>query len=187
MGLPRKKGATYDDLRAVPDHLVAELIGGELITSPRPGLRHANAASLLGHELIGPFRRGIGGPGGWVILDEPELHLTADVIVPDLAGWRRERLAGLAVDATTISVAPDWFCEVLSPSTVRLDRARKLPLYAHHAVSFGWLLDPIAKTLEVLRLTDGQWLLVGTYEGDARVRAVPFEAVEIDLGILWTV
>src|SRR5690606_2707049 len=90
-----KRRATYDDLRDVPAHLVAEIIAGELVTSPRPAARHARASSRLGGCLDGPFDRGDGGPGGWIILDEPELHLHGDILVPDLAGWRRERMPKL--------------------------------------------------------------------------------------------
>ena len=187
MGLPRKKRSDYGDLRAVPDSLVAELIDGDLLTSPRPGVRHANAASSLGGILFNPFRRGVGGPGGWIILDEPELHLGEDVVVPDLAGWRHERFAEVERDSAGIAVAPDWACEVLSPSTARIDRARKLPLYARERFAHVWLIDPAVQTLEILRLVGDHWTLVGTYEGEAQVRAEPFDAVEIELGALWTI
>jgi Uma2 family endonuclease len=184
MGLPRKR-FTYDDLLAVPEPLVAELIDGDLLTSPRPRVRHASAASALGGLLFDPFRRGVGGPGGWTILDEPELHMGQDVLVPDLAGWRRERFAAVDPDAVGIGVAPDWICEVLSPSTARIDRARKLPVYARESVGHAWLLDPVAQTLESFQLSSDRWTLLPTYEGTARVRVVPFDAIEIDLGILW--
>ncbi|HEY4393186.1 MAG TPA: Uma2 family endonuclease [Polyangia bacterium] len=185
MGLPRKK-FTYDDLRAVPEPLVAELIDGDLLTSPRPGVRHASAASALGGVLFDPFRRGIGGPGGWTILDEPELHLGEDVVVPDLAGWRRERFAAVDRDAVAVKLAPDWLCEVLSPSTARIDRARKLPLYARERVGHVWLIDPVAQTLESFQLANDRWTLLATYEGAAKVRVAPFDAIEIDLVTLWT-
>ena len=120
-----KTGATYDDLRDVPDNYVAEMFDGELYASPRPALPHARAATVLGVELGGPFDRGRNGPGGWVILDEPELHFGNDVLVPDLAGWRRGRLPELPADAF-MTLAPDWVCEVLSPSTEAIDRRKKL-------------------------------------------------------------
>jgi len=184
MGDPAKRRATYDDLLAVPGHLVAEIIHGQLVTQPRPASRHALAASSLGGELHGPFHRGKGGPGGWVLLDEPELHLHGDVLVPDLAGWRRERMPELP-DAAAFELAPDWICEVLSPSTEASDRADKLPIYARERVAHVWLVDPLTQTLEAFRLEDGRWMLLGTWRDDAKVHVEPFAAVELELGILW--
>lgn len=179
-----KPRATYEDLLAVPENLVAELIGGVLHTSPRPAARHTRAASRLGGELGGPFDRGRGGPGGWIILDEPELHLGGDALVPDLAGWRRTTMAELP-DTAAFTVAPDSICEVLSPSTAALDRAEKLPIYAREGVAFAWLVDPIARTLEAMRLEGGRWVVLGTWRDDARVRVEPFDAIEIELAALW--
>ncbi len=176
--------ATYEDLQNVPDHLVAEIIDGELFATPRPGPRHADASSGLGGALRAPFDRGRGGPGGWRILDEPELHLGPDIVVPDLAGWRRERLPSLP-DEAFFSVAPDWICEVVSPSTAALDRVMKLAIYARERVVHAWIVDPIAQTLEVMRLEHGHWMIVGTWGDDAAVRAEPFEALEWDLTLLW--
>lgn len=178
-----RKKATYEDLLAVPAPLVAEIIRGTLITMPRPQLRHARASSQLGGELHG-FGSRRGGPGGWLILDEPELHLGEEVIVPDLAGWRRERVPEMP-DEPYFSLAPDWVCEVLSPSTEVIDRADKLPIYAEHKVGHVWLLDPEIKTLEVFRLDGKTYRLLHTSKEDARVRAEPFEALELDLSILW--
>jgi Uma2 family endonuclease len=141
---------------------------------------------MLGGLLLDPYRRGIGGPGGWIILDEPELHFGDDVLVPDLAGWRRERFSAITGDTVGIEVVPDWVCEVLSPSTARLDRARKLPLYARERAPHAWLIDPAAQTLEVMRLDGERWSLMATYAEDARVRAEPFDAIELDLAALWT-
>jgi Uma2 family endonuclease len=179
---PRR--ATYDDLLRVPDHVVAELIDGEIHTTPRPSPRHQAASSGLGGALHGPFDRGRGGPGGWRILDEPELHLGAEVVVPDLAGWRRERLPVLPEDAF-IAMAPDWICEVVSPSTAALDRVRKLSIYAREQVAHAWLVDPLARTLEVLRLEHGRWTIVSTWSGLAVLRAEPFDALDLDLSLLW--
>ncbi len=184
MGDPAKRRATYEDLLAVPAHLVAELINGVLITNPRPASRHALASSMLGVELGGAFHRGKGGPGGWIILDEPELHLHGDILVPDLAGWRRERMPELP-DAAAFELAPDWACEVLSPSTAALDRAEKMPVYAREGVSHVWLVDPIARTLEAFRFENPRWILLGTWRDDARVRVEPFEAFELELAGLW--
>ena len=187
MGLPAEKrgGATFADLEAVPEYLVAEIINGELRTMPRPASRHARAASRLGARLDGPFDLGEGGPGGWIILDEPELHLGEDALVPDLAGWRRERMPELP-DVKFFTLAPDWICEVLSPSTAADDRADKLPIYAREGVRHVWLIDPIAKTLEVLVLNaEQQWLLKPVFRGDLSVRAEPFNAIELNLALLW--
>ncbi len=147
-------------------------------------MQHAAAASVLGEELGPPFKRGRNGPGGWISVDEPELHLGDDILVPDLAGWRRTRLPKLP-NAPFVTLAPDWVCEVLSPSTERIDRAKKIPIYAREAVSHIWLLNPAARLLEVLRREGSHWLNVGTHEDAARVRAEPFEAFELDLSLLW--
>jgi Uma2 family endonuclease len=183
----RKPGrrATYDDLVAVPGFLVAEILGGELVTSPRPRPRHAKAESTIARALGTPFEDGIGGPGGWWILVEPELHLPdGDVLVPDVAGWRVERMPAIPEDAA-VELAPDWVCEVLSPTTAARDRADKLPTYAAAGVAHASLVDPDARTLEVFRLTQGAWLLVAVHHGDVVVRAEPFEAVAIDLSRVW--
>jgi Uma2 family endonuclease len=184
MALPAKRRATYEDLLAVPDHMVAEIVDGDLVVSPRPAIPHAKASSALGVFVGGPFGFGTGGPGGWVILDEPELHFGDDVLVPDLAGWRRERMPA-APQAAYITMAPDWICEVVSPGTEKLDRADKLPIYARERVAHAWLANPLARTLEVFALDGSRWALLGTFAGDKKVRAVPFDAVEIDLKLLW--
>jgi Uma2 family endonuclease len=176
--------ATYADIEALPPNMVGEIVRGVLYANPRPASRHARATTRLGGDLDGPFDRGRGGPGGWVILDEPELHLAADVLVPDIAGWRRSRMPELP-DAPFFTLAPDWVCETLSPSTAKLDRAEKVPVYAREKVAHVWLVDPLAKTLEVLRLDGDTYRLVATYAEDARVRAEPFDAIEIELGALW--
>ena len=177
--------ATYADLLAIPDHQVAELIDGELFVNPRPATPYARASSRLGGELYGPFERGRGGPGGWIFLDEPELHFDGDVVVPDLAGWRTEHFPAEATDAPYITAAPDWVCEVVSPSTARLDRTRKSVVYARVSVTHTWLIDPRARTLEVLRLTDGRWLQLAVHSNDDRVRAEPFQEFELELAALW--
>jgi Uma2 family endonuclease len=184
MARPANKRATYADLMEVPSHLVAEIVDGELITSPRPAFAHARASSRLGVDLGGPFDRGRGGPGGWVILDEPELHLGGDVLVPDLAGWRRERMPTVP-DVVGCELAPDWACEVISSSTERVDRARKMPIYAREKVPHLWLLNPLSQTLEGYELRGGMWTLLGTHQGDALVRVPPFDAIELELGALW--
>jgi Uma2 family endonuclease len=181
---PLKKGATYDDLRDVPDHFVAEMFDGDLYASPRPAVPHARAATVLGAKLVGAFDIGEDGPRGWLFLYEPELHFGKDVLVPDLAGWRRERMPE-APDEAHITLAPDWICEVLSPSTETLDRGRKLRVYAREGTAHAWLVDPLRQTLEVLVLESGNWSVHDSHEGRVSVRAVPFDAIEIDLGLLW--
>jgi Uma2 family endonuclease len=185
MAASEKPQATYADVLSAPEHLVAELIEGELYLHPRPAKPHAAAATALGEELGPPFKRGRGGPGGWIILFEPELHLGSDVLVPDLAGWRRERLPVITTEEAYFTLAPDWICEVLSASTAVTDRARKLPIYARHGVGHVWLVDPIQRTLEVLRAQAGQWLIVAVHHGNTVLRAEPFDAIELDLGVLW--
>jgi Uma2 family endonuclease len=186
MLVAEKKGpATYADIEALPEHLVGEIIDGELIVSPRPAPLHALAESHLLVDIGGPFDRGRGGPGGWVILGDPELHFGPQVMVPDLAGWRRERMPRLPATAY-FELPPDWLCEVLSPSTARIDRAKKMRHYAKAKVQHVWLLDPLATTLEVYRLDPSGWLLVDTYAGDTKVRPEPFDAVELDLAALWS-
>jgi len=181
-----RRDELYEEYLRVPAHLRAEIVGGTLYVFPRPAPRHANASSVLGAELGAPFQRGRGGPGGWWILDEPELQLEAKVpIVPDLAGWRVERMPELP-ETAYFSVAPDWVCKVLSRSTEKLDRDEKLPYYAAHAVRHAWLVDPVDKRLEVYTLDDDRrWRAVRVYEGDVVVRADPFAAIELDLAGLW--
>ncbi len=187
MGEPRRR-ATYDDLIAVPDHLVAEIIDGELITSPRPAPPHTLALSAIGSVLFdrfnGPPGGGAASPGGWWILDEPELHFGEDVLVPDLAGWRRERMPRLP-DIAYFTVAPDWVCEVISPRSGRLDRMRKMPIYAREGVAHLWLVDPIARTVEVYRLEGGRWIVEPAAVGETPAHIAPFAAVEVDPRRWW--
>ena len=185
MGDRAKRRATYEDVLNAPEHMVAEIIDGELSLMPRPAKPHAAAATALGEELGPPFKRGRNGPGGWIIVFEPEIHMGADVFVPDLAGWRRERMPALTADEPYFTLAPDWACEVLSPRTAASDRARKLPIYAREAVTHVWLVDPLQRTLEVLRREGARWLLLGVHEGAAKVRAEPFDAIELELAVLW--
>ena len=187
MGNPEAKQnppATYADIEALAENLVGEILNGELVVSPRPAPRHANSSSGLGALLGVPFGFGRGGPGGWRILDEPELHLGPDVVVPDLGGWRRERMPSLP-ETAFFPLAPDWVCEVLSESTRRRDRVRKLPIYAREGVGHVWLIDPEPRTLEVYRREGDGWRLVGTWADTDKVRAEPFDAIELELALLW--
>ena len=182
---PFDRPATYDDLVKLPDHLVAEIVNGELHASPRPAPRHAVAGAAIGGLLVPPYFHGRGGPGGWWVLYEPELHLGPDVLVPDWAGWRRERMATPPVDLPYFPLPPDWVCEILSPSTASLDRARKLAIYARERVPHAWLIDPIARTLEVLALAEDHYSILAVHAGSESVRAAPFVEVAIDLAALW--
>jgi Uma2 family endonuclease len=177
------KRATYEDVLNAPENKVAEILDGELFLSPRPSPRHSVASSSLTRALA-PFDDGPEGRGGWRILFEPELHFGEDVVVPDLAGWRRERLPAIP-DTAFFSLAPDWVCEVLSPSTERIDRGRKLRIYAEAGVAHAWLVNPVERTLEVLRLRDGAWTIVAVWSGSDAVRVEPFDAIQLTLGRLW--
>lgn len=179
------KPATYADLEALPPNQVGEIIAGVLYASPRPATPHGRVASKLHGELYYPFDRGSGGgPGGWLIRFEEELHLGDDVLVPDLVGWRRARVPRIP-DAPFVEIVPDWLCEVLSPSTAVLDRDKKMTVYAREGVRHVWLADPKAHTLEVFRLEGPHYLRLATWTGEATVRAEPFEAVAIELSTLW--
>jgi len=176
--------ATYDDLLKVPENMVAELIDGDLYTSPRPAGPHARFASALSMDIGPPYDRGRGGPGGWWILFEPELHLDEQVLVPDLAGWRRERMPQIPKEQRFV-VPPDWVCEVISPSSARVDRGRKMDIYGDHGVQWLWIVDPLLRLLEVFTLEGEHWSRVHSYSGSDLVRADPFPAAEIDLASIW--
>ena len=180
----RTPRATYQDVLDAPAHRVAEIVDGTLYTQPRPAPPHAVASSRLGFDLGGPFDRGRGGPGGWWIIDEPELHLGEDILVPDLAGWRRERMVELP-DTAYFTLAPDWVCEVLSASTRRLDLHEKRPVYAREGIAHLWLIDPVDRTLEAFELHEGQWLLIASAKDDDPVSIRPFDAITFSLADLW--
>jgi len=178
--------ATYEDLVALPDHVIGEIIAGEFVVSPRPAAPHARSASAMGIDLGGPFDRGHGsGPGGWWLLYEPELHFGTDVLVPDLAGWRRERMPVIP-DVAFFTLAPDWIAEVVSPGSARRDRMRKLPIYARERVAHLWLVDPSQRTIESYELAGEHWVLLGTFGGAAKTaRIEPFTAVELEIEGWW--
>ena len=179
---PRR--ATYRDVLDAPPDMVAEVVGGTLRTQPRPAALHARASSGLGVKIGGPFDYDRDGPGGWWIIYEPELHLGDDILVPDLAGWRRERMPEYP-DTAYFTLAPDWVCEVLSPSTRALDQGSKRTIYAREEVAYLWFVDPDARTLEVFELSGRRWVLVDTLTGDAPVSLPPFEEISFNLGDLW--
>jgi len=176
--------ATYEDLKAVPPHLVAEILFGRLVTHPRPVPRHAIATNALSAVLTPPFQFAHGGPGGWIFMDEPELHLGEHVAVPDLAGWRRERMAVLPKTAW-MELAPDWICEVLSPATERYDRGDKRTIYAQQGVRHLWHVDPQPQILEVFEIRDGRWLLINVFQGGEEAGAPPFSELRFSLTLLW--
>jgi Uma2 family endonuclease len=176
--------ATYADIEALPPHVTGEIAFGVLHSHPRPAPRHGVASSVLGAELLSPFQMGRGGPGGWIFIDEPELHLGPHIVSPDIAGWRRERLPVLP-DTAYIETPPDWLCELLSPSTARFDRTDKLAIYAASGVGHCWYLDPVAKTLEVFALNGGRWQIEATFKDADPVSAPPFEAHTFALDLLW--
>lgn len=180
-----KRQATYEDLFDLPENVVGEILNGKLHTHPRPAPKHARAYSALGYTVGGPFDGGIGGPGGWWILDEPELHFGPDILVPDLAGWRRERMPELP-ETAWFELAPDWACEILSPSTARTDRIIKMPIYARVGVKHLWLVDPDLQTLEVYELNaENHWTLISTLKDDDPCSQPPFDAIEFSLDVLW--
>ncbi|MEZ5582942.1 MAG: Uma2 family endonuclease [Candidatus Competibacteraceae bacterium] len=176
----------YERLMRLPETQVGEIIAGQLYTQPRPAGPHALASSVLNADIGSAFHRGRGGPGDWWILVEPEVHFVRDteVLVPDLAGWRRERLPKIPQDQR-FEVVPDWVCEILSPSTAKKDRILKMPTYADFGVPYLWLIDPLAHTLEAFELEQGRWTVIGQYADEAEVAIPPFQELTLPLGELW--
>lgn len=186
--LPRRKRANYEDVLRAPSEMTAEVLDGELHLMPRPRRSHLRSASGLGAFLFSAFQVGIGGPGGWTILFEPELHLgpEPDIVVSDLGGWRAGRLVDREdVDEPFITVVPDWACEILSPGTQRIDRMKKMPIYAREKVGHVWLVEPRERTVEVFRYEGRGYTLVGTFGGEDAVCAEPFEEAEVPPAFLW--
>jgi Uma2 family endonuclease len=184
MASPARKPATYEDLLRLPEDKIGEIVDGDLYASPRPTAPHSGCAFELSVDLGTTFGRGRGGPGGWLFLFEPELRLADDTLVPDLAGWHRDRLPSVP-NTPSVTLAPDWVCEILSRSTSALDRGHKLGIYAREDVPHAWLIDPLARTLEVLGLDSGRWAVLATHGGSEVVRAEPFADIDLDLASLW--
>lgn len=183
MGQPARRPVDYRDLLDLPDNQVGEIVAGDLYASPRPRTGHAFAQSGVA-GVLPRGGRGVDDADGWWILPEVELHLDGNVLVPDLAGWRRSTLPDLP-DTAAMTVRPDWVCEILSPSTHRWDRFRKLPVYAALGVGHAWLLDPDARTVEVLRNQSGQWLWIANHTGEGDARFEPFDHLTLDVGRWW--
>jgi len=185
MAEPARRRATYEDILALPEHLTGEIIAGELYTQPRPAGPHTVVASELGGDLVGRFGRGGGGPGGWVILHEPELHFgDGEVLVPDLAGWKVERLPVEARVGAFFTVVPDWVCEIHSPRTATRDREVKAPCYARNGVNHLWLVEPVVGHVDAFARREAQWLWLGSWS-EVEARVPPFDAVALDLASLW--
>ncbi|MDR3566969.1 MAG: Uma2 family endonuclease [Syntrophobacteraceae bacterium] len=186
MAQTAQRRATYDDLYSIPENMTGEIIDGKLIATPRPARRHVHAASTLGIKIAPFYQFGdAGGPGGWIIYFEPEIHFSPEnIFVPDLAGWKKERLLTPA-EEHRFFVCPDWICEIHSPTTAQRDRIIKMRLFAQSAVPFVWLIDPAVKTLEVFRLESATWSRLDAFSENDKVRAEPFEGLEIDLSVLW--
>jgi Uma2 family endonuclease len=179
-----RRPATYQDVLDAPPDRIAELVHGALHLHPRPAMRHAGAAFGLAGRLDDPFRRGNGGPGGWLFAIEPELHLGPDVLVPDLGGWRRARMPAFP-DTPATDVAPDWVCEILSPGTRGFDLTAKRDLYGSNGVRHLWFVDPAERTLEAFELRAGSWALLSAFGEEDEVRAAPFDAIAFPLSTLW--
>lgn len=187
----RPSAATYADLLALPEGVRAEVLGGIVVMPPSPLPEHNLVQAAFAHFLGAPFHldHGRGGPGGWWIFAEVDVQLaTHEIVRPDVAGWRRERLPN-PWGQRPILIRPDWICEVLSPSNAAQDRVRKRRLYAAHGVPFYWIVDPAGRTLEALRLvTTGdhvEWNEIGVYDENSTARIAPFDAIELDVGRLF--
>ncbi len=178
----------YAQLEALPANMTGEIIDGQLIAQPRPAWPHCYTGSVLGADILPPYQKGRGGPGGWWIIDAPEIHFLrdVDVAVPDIAGWRRKRMPR-PPRSHSCEVVPDWICEIASPSTEAIDRTKKMPLYARYGVQYLWLVKPLLKTLEIYQLNNGKWLNIDNYKDDDKVSAVPFQEIVIQLQDLWIV
>jgi Uma2 family endonuclease len=193
---PKKKLATYEDLLALPDGVKAELIDGEIIIHsssdprvaalPAPLPEHSRVQGGLRRFLGGPFDDddGFGGVGGWWILAEVEIRLGGQIVRPDVAGWRRERLAS-PWGLRPIEIIPDWICEVVSPSNASHDRVTKKHLYAKHGIAHYWIADTEEVTLETFTLHDAVWTASGAFTRGGVARIEPFEAIELDVGRLF--
>jgi Uma2 family endonuclease len=175
--------ATYDDLLALPDGERGEIVRGSLVLAPAPLPRHSKVQGALRRFIGGAFDDddGRGGPGGWWVLLEVDVRLGRhDIVRPDLAGWRRERLVD-PWDLRPIDVVPDWVCEITSPSNARHDRVTKARLYLEAKVPTLWLIDPDTRVLEALVREGERWVEAGRFSDGDVVRIPPFEAIELEV------
>lgn len=177
--------ATYADIEALPPHVVGEIINGVLYSQPRPSNEHGFAYTSLTDEIVGPYQKGRGGPGGWLFLAEPQLRLGPHELVPDICGWRKDRMPRLPRTKLVDNIVPNWVCEFLSDSTEKRDRGEKRTLYANYGVDHVWLVDPRVRSVEVFQRLERQWLAVGYFTDTEKMAAPPFEAITIDLSFLW--
>lgn len=185
MSKPADKVATYEDLFDIPENLVGEIFSGELVTHPRPSPRHSQAASAVGAVLFNRFSINPGGDDdGWWILDEPECHLSEDIVVPDIAGWRKSTMLELP-ETAWFGIRPDWVCEVVSPSTAKYDRGVKREIYAREKVGHYWMVDPVEKMVEVFALSESGWVLTDVVSDDQVDNLPPYETLPFDLSTLW--
>lgn len=178
------KQASYQDIIDLPENMVGEIIHGRLEMRPKSATRYALASSSLSAELVSSFQQGQDGAGGWWIIDEPVCHLDSHVLVPDLVGWRRQRMPALPKTAC-FKTPPDWICEILSPTTTRIDRIVKMPIYAELGINYLWLIDPVLRTLEAYELHDGHWLLTGAHADNESIAIAPFAEHTFSLTDLW--
>ena len=180
MADPAHADTLYAAIERLPEGVVGEIIDGQLHTHPRPAGRHAYVHTVLVADIVGPFGRGRNGPGGWTIILEPEIHFrrNVEVLVPDIAAWRRERLPEVPADQR-FEVVPDWVCEVLSPTTAGTDRDLKMRVYARYGVPYAWLVDPREQRVEAYALQAGEWQRTATISGETPIRAAPFTEVAV--------
>jgi Uma2 family endonuclease len=185
MTAPAKIPATYADIEALPAHMTGEIINGVLHTHPRPSNEHGFAYTSLTDELVSPFQKGRGGPGGWTFIQEPELHLGPHTVSPDMCGWRKDRMPHVPRAKFVDNIVPNWVCEFLSASTEKRDRGEKRVIYSTYGVDHYWLIDPRVRSVEIFQRLDRQWLAIGYFTDKEKLIAPPFEAITIDLSFLW--
>ena len=185
MTVHARRPATSADIEALPPDVIGEIINGALFTQPRPSVQHSFSATSLTDEVVGPFQKGRGGPGGWTFLTEPELILGPHTLVPDLVGWRKDRMPRVPRTKRVENICPNWVCELLSDATEKRDRGEKRVIYAAYGVDHLWLVDPRVCSVEVFQRQDRQWLAIGYYTDSDKVAAPPFEAITMDLSVMW--
>ncbi len=181
---PALRDTAIADFLAIPeDQRHHEIIDGELVRKAMPSGPHGRAQFRIATEIGGPYdrRAGRGGPGGWIFATEVEIQLEPpNLFRPDVAGWRRERLRQLPKEGPS-GERPDWVCEILSPSNKQNDLFKKLRTYRRCQVAHYWIIDPDIEALAVYCWTADGYLLVLTAQGAERIRAEPFDAVELSV------